>query len=221
MFIYIYIIVFIELLTLTSILCIPGNKHIAYGDKKGPGLKQVIDVSCSEGDLRLALQISKNVIISKDKSIEASILHIQSAINFIMFANIDNAIDLHLRAKAANSTIIPPLAELNLKGNKCGGLGDIFYVGAVLIKQFVDSRDKDIIERNRIRIEGLTTMITLTSDSGLHSAAESHISEALKLAPNVSIYIFYIFRNILIIYLYLLKGYIITNKISSINTRSL
>jgi len=186
MIIIIYIIVL--LLLLSTILCIPGNKHIAYGDKKGPGLKQVLDVSCSEGDLRLALQISKNVIISKDKSIEASILHIQSAINFIMFADIEKAIDLHLRAKVANATIIPPLAELNLKGNKCGGLGDIFYVGAVLIKQFVDSRDKDIIEKNRIRLEGLTTMITLTSDSGLHSAAESHSSEALKINPNVSMY---------------------------------
>lgn len=175
----------LSLLVLGYVYSIPGNKHVAYGDKKGPGLKQVLDVSCSDGDLRLALQISKNVITTNDKYIEASILHIQSAINFIMFADIETAIDLHLKAKAANATIIPPLANLHLQGNQCGGLGDIFYVGAVLIKQNVDSRDKDIDEKNRIRVEGLTTMITLTSDSGLHSASENHINEALKLSPNV------------------------------------
>jgi phage shock protein PspC (stress-responsive transcriptional regulator) len=52
---------------------------------------------------------------------------------------------------------------LHLAGKSCGGLGDIFYVVAVIIKQLVDT---DLAYNSLIT--GYMTMISLTSDSGLH-----------------------------------------------------
>jgi hypothetical protein len=75
--------------------------------------------------------------------------------------------------------VIPPLAALHISGKQCGGLGDIFYVSAVIIKQLVDSNDS-----TDVLVSGLTTLITLTSDSGLHREAESHMVTALSLHPD-------------------------------------
>jgi predicted O-linked N-acetylglucosamine transferase (SPINDLY family) len=81
---------------------------------------------------------------------------------------------------------MPPLPEFHLKGVKCGGLSDLYYVSAVVIKQFIDEKEKAIpvsFEQHEKELkEALTTLITLTSDSGLYSAANKHLSNALSLS---------------------------------------
>jgi hypothetical protein len=103
-------------------------------------------------------------------------------------------VSLHLQAKGKNSSVIPPLAQLHLSGQHCGGLGDLFYVTAVLTKQLVDaktsSQSGDIASSSSSAIytdvlfEGHTTLLTLTADSGLHNAAEVHLARALDLRPD-------------------------------------
>lgn len=81
---------------------------------------------------------------------------------------------------------MPPLPEFHLKGVKCGGLSDLYYVSAVVIKQFIDEKEKatpvSFEQHEKELKEALTTLITLTSDSGLYSAANKHLSNALSLS---------------------------------------
>ena len=95
-------------------------------------------------------------------------LHIESALRYILHADVDQATRLHRRAKAVNATLTPPLAALYLAQHPCPGLGDIFYVSAVSIKQLVDGGGLPTV------LAGSKTMISLLSDSGLPQAAEAH-----------------------------------------------
>lgn len=140
-----------------------------------PSVEMVVATACDDGDLKLAERMVKTI----NNINSAELLHIQSALEFILYADVDSSISLHKKAKYINSTVIPPLASLHLSGKACGGLGDIFYVGAVLIKQMVDNNAT--IDS---RVSSFTTMITLCSDSGLHAAAEAHLNRALSLEPN-------------------------------------
>ncbi|RYG62425.1 hypothetical protein EON64_17875, partial [archaeon] len=113
-------------------------------------------------------------------------LFMLSALEVLLFSNIDKAIDLHKRAKALSSTTMPPLAELHLKGKKCGGLADLYYVAAVITKQMVDLHDQisplgRAVSSTEDWLEHLETLVTLTADSGLHEAAEAHMQSALRL----------------------------------------
>ena len=123
-----------------------------------------------------------NLWVSDKKFIDfgndASALHCRSALEFLLRANSTGAISLHKAAKYQNATLVPPLAALHLNGNLCTGLGDIFYVTAVIIKQLVDSNNSD-----KVRLNGHKTLITLLSDSGLSNEAEIHLSAALLLDP--------------------------------------
>lgn len=140
-----------------------------------PSVEMVATIACDNGDLKLAEKMAKTINVTNS----AELLHIQSALEFILYANVEASISLHKKAKEINGAVMPPLASLHLSGKACGGLGDIFYVGAVLTKQMVDNNAT--IES---RISSFTTMITLCSDSGLHEAAEFHLNQALLLKPN-------------------------------------
>ena len=65
-------------------------------------------------------------------------LHIESGLTYILHADLDRAAVLHRQAKEVNATLTPPLAALYLAQHACPGLGDIFYVSAVTIKQYID-----------------------------------------------------------------------------------
>ena len=73
--------------------------------------------------------------------------HIRGALSFLLHGDITSAVNWHLLAKATDPTTTPPLAGLHLTGQGCGGLGDIFYVMAVVTKQFADSQVAGYIDR--------------------------------------------------------------------------
>jgi hypothetical protein len=145
-------------------------------------VEEVLNTACNKGDLKLAeemsLEISSSLSLSSKYEL-AMTYHIRSGITYILDANAIKAVELHKIAKSYNNTMIPPLASLHLNGEICGGLGDIFYVTAVIIKSFVDS-DIDIEKE----YSGATTMITLCMDSGLPTASENHLLTAIRIKPN-------------------------------------
>lgn len=131
---------------------------------------KILDV-CEGGDIWKAERELKHFT-------SASALHCSSAFAMIIRANCSKAVRLHKMAKGRNSTLIPPLASLHLQGNNCNGLGDVYYVTAVIIKQLVDSG----VSRE-VQINGHKTLITLLQDSGLPNEAEVHLRAALALQP--------------------------------------
>ncbi len=133
----------------------------------------VLDLACHQGSLYESFKICKTLPDSSETSF------ILASFELILNSNAKKAVMLHREGKLLNASVVPPLAKLHLDGNSCGGMGDVFYVTAVIIKELVDSN----IDTSKL-LNGLTTLITLTSDSGLHHAAEKHISHALKLNPN-------------------------------------
>jgi hypothetical protein len=138
--------------------------------------------------LNLALKMAQRLtaIASEGEGKElAGALHAQAALSLILQADVDAAMELHARAKRVDGSVIPPLAQQHLDGRSCGGLGDLFYVSAVMIKQLLDARNKTpSVEYNTTLHEGFTTLVTLTADSGLHGAAEAAMSKALQNRPN-------------------------------------
>jgi hypothetical protein len=141
----------------------------------GISLKDVVEsVICSEGDLHRG-----HDLLSQEHRNSAGGLHSLAALEVILHANITGATSLFRLAKSLSATTIPPLAQLHLNGNSCGGIGDLYYIAAVIIKQMIDSN----IDPQGWQ-EALTTLITLSADSGLHREADGLWQEALSLAPD-------------------------------------
>lgn len=114
-------------------------------------VERAITTAC-EGDLYTALELImtfNNIVPSNMAS--AGGLHIESALQYILHANVTAAVSLHKQAKLLNATLVPPLAALYLAQHMasessqspqtaaCPGLGDMFYVSAVSIKQIADN----------------------------------------------------------------------------------
>lgn len=163
------------LLSIVLLGCGLGTKHNFVRARSSTlTLEGRLDKLCREGDL---YGLFKYFSHAKEK--DASILFGLSALNLILHSNVSEAVRLHLAAKALSPTTIPPLANIYLQGKSCGGMSDLFYVGAVIVKQMVDSNIEE-----RAWKEALTTLITLTSDTGLSEAAEAHLQHALRLSPD-------------------------------------
>ena len=93
-----------------------------------------------------------------------------------MNANVDDAVALQKLGKSMDFTALPPLAKRHLDGLDCAGLGDLFYVTAVIIKELVDT-NKALPNV----LKAFKTLVTLTSDSGLPHAGEALIQTAIAL----------------------------------------
>jgi predicted O-linked N-acetylglucosamine transferase (SPINDLY family) len=132
----------------------------------------VIEQLCHNGDVYAAFDAFASL------PHDARALHSSSALQLILHADVDEAVALHKLAKAKDPTAIPPLAKRHLDKVECAGLGDLFYVSAVIIKELVDT-NKAV--PNTLR--ALKTLITLTSDLGLPHAAENAINLGLSLDP--------------------------------------
>jgi hypothetical protein len=150
--------------------------HASTSTSTGSGkLDALLEKICSKGELEESLPRLRKF------SNNAAALHSLSALETILHSNITGAVALHRQAKQLSPTTIPPLAQMHLNGRSCGGLADLFFITAVIIKQMVDSNIDPVKWQ-----EALTTLITLTADSGLHKAAETHLQTALSLAPDDS-----------------------------------
>ena len=102
-----------------------------------------------DGDLYTALELIMSFNTLPNTVASAGGLHIESALQYILHANVTAAVNLHKQAKSLNATLVPPLAALYLAQHMssespqtvptCPGLGDMFYVSAVSIKQIADN----------------------------------------------------------------------------------
>ena len=129
-----------------------------------------IDRLCTSGDLYAGLLDFQRF------NHDAQALHCSAALELILNANVDNAVSLQKLGKSTDFTAIPPLAKRHLDGQDCAGLGDLFYVTAVIIKELVDT-NKALPNV----LKAMKTLVTLTSDSGLPHAGESLIQTAMAL----------------------------------------
>jgi predicted O-linked N-acetylglucosamine transferase (SPINDLY family) len=132
-----------------------------------------IERLCTYGDLYQGINDFRAI---KD---DALALHSLAALELILNANVDSAVALQKLGKATDFTAIPPLAKRHLDGIDCAGLGDLFYVSAVIIKELVDT-NKALPNV----LKALKTLVTLTSDSGLPHAGEALIQTAIALDPH-------------------------------------
>ena len=154
---------FIILLLCVSIQLLTAFQHSS---------QDIIQNLCENGDLYSAFE--KFQTIQDD----AQAYHCLSSLQLILYSNVDEAVDVHKLGKITDFTVIPPLAKMHLDGIDCAGLGDLFYVTAVIVKELVDT-NKALPNV----IKALKTLITLTSDSGLHHASEIAIQLAITLDP--------------------------------------
>lgn len=134
-------------------------------------LPQILEFACA-GDLRKAYDLAS-------KNQDAGSLHTRSELDLIINANLEDATLWHEVAKEMDRKVVPPLAKLYLDGKTCNGLADIFYVSAVSIKKLVEEQLSD-----KSQYTAHLTMITLLSDSGLHTEAETHLQRGLALMPH-------------------------------------
>ena len=154
---------FIILLLCVSIQLLTAFQHSS---------QDIIQNLCENGDLYSAFENFQTI---QD---DAQAYHCLSSLQLILYSNVDEAVNLHKLGKITDFTVIPPLAKMHLDGNDCAGLGDLFYVTAVIVKELVDT-NKALPNV----IKALKTLITLTSDSGLHHASEIAIQLAITLDP--------------------------------------
>ena len=136
----------------------------------------ILQTCCEEGNLPKCYRLTEESIRA------APILLIRSTLELILFANVTGAVFWRREGKALNSSALPPLALLHMNGNDCGGLGDIFYVSAIMIQTLSASDDSLPLPTTKL-IEIFSQLITLLADSGLQNAVEVHLRNALSLHP--------------------------------------
>jgi predicted O-linked N-acetylglucosamine transferase (SPINDLY family) len=109
----------------------------------------------------------------------SEIYHTLSALEFILYGNIETAILMYDQALLLNSTSISPLLYIsNHSTTTCCNcnLQDIYFVTIMLI------RDLHHEYNNEKLLNGYISLITLTSDYGVLST-ENHILQSLRLDP--------------------------------------
>lgn len=148
-------------------------------------IEDITNLCCVRGELLRCLEACE-FANAKDN---ADIYLVRSTLELILHANLTGAIELRRIAKSINATSLPPLALQHMNGLSCGGLGDLFYVSAIVIQTYAASEISPV--RPTIQyFNTVSQLLTLISDSGLHSAAEVHASHALNLFPNKSSLLF-------------------------------
>lgn len=160
----------ITIVLLVLFICISLSQQVSYN--------KILDTCCKNGDLYTCLQMCSN---EYDKSAEAFL--IRSNLELILNANLTAAVMWRKLGKALNSSALPPLALLHLNGNDCGGLGDLFYVSAIMIQNYASFDDTNMATKKQI-IESSSQLITLLADSGLHNATEIHLQHSVSLFPD-------------------------------------
>ena len=158
----------------------------------------ILNVACEKGDLpaayRMATELS-GTLSGEDSGLVASTLHIKSCLELVTQGNYSAAVNYHQEAKAVDKTVVPPLAALHLAEKTCGGISDIFFVSAVIIKELANE-DKEATKPREIPMtelkpaspafakqvyDGFQTLITLTFDSGLHMETDRLVNRAISM----------------------------------------
>jgi hypothetical protein len=198
-------------LSLLFLLCIILIFHVYCFSSV---FETIIHSICHDGELENGYSQIKSIILEfeekeNDENTTSSLsfstvqyvklYHTLSELELILFSHFQESLLYHRKGKNLSSSnlnpsemkVIPPLPELHLSGISCGGVGDLYYVSAVIIKSMID-RDtvettgkpaESVKQSKHLKgdLESLMTLITLTSDSGLTQASERHLSHAFQL----------------------------------------
>jgi hypothetical protein len=76
--------------------------------------------------------------------------------------DVAKAVAARRKAKAIDAQALPPLAVLFRDGHDCGGLGDVYWSGAFLLKKLDETNVSD-----EVAFEGHLQLSTVLEDSGL------------------------------------------------------
>ena len=88
------------------------------------------------------------------------------------------AVATRRRARALDATALPPLAVLFRDGDACGGLGDVYWSAAFLLKSLDETNSS-----TKVAFEGHLQLSTVLEDSGALSEAARHVERAALLKP--------------------------------------
>lgn len=183
------------------LLCLIACAHLAQaGDTLS--LKGLIDIACHEGNLQKALQYAKDLkeqleshFATTDSAELAGMCHARSELELIVNGDYEQALLFHKLGKSTDSTVVPHLAKLHMDGHTCGGISDVFFVSAVIIKQTIDKGlekgvtkfDPALFDAEMMHHaqEAFQTLITLTSDAGLHNEAAALVRRAAALLEDL------------------------------------
>ena len=145
-------------------------------------------------DYRLVSSLAKELTPESDPGMWL-VHYIQSCLELVVKGNYSAAVNYHQQAKAADKTVVPPLAALHLAENECGGISDIFFVGAVIIKGLANEDEAATVPRVMDMGEarpaskevadavykGFETLVTLSFDSGLHYETDALVKRAIAM----------------------------------------
>ena len=93
--------------------------------------------------------------------------------------DVAEAVAARRKAKALDPQALPPLAVLFRDGHDCGGLGDVYWSCAFLLKK-LDETDMD----KEVAFEGHLQLSTVLEDSGALVQASEHVRRASLIKPD-------------------------------------
>ena len=93
--------------------------------------------------------------------------------------DVAKAVAARRKAKALDAQALPPLAVLFRDGHDCGGLGDVYWSGAFLLKKLDETNVSD-----EVAFEGHLQLSTVLEDSGALVEASEHVRRASLIKPD-------------------------------------
>ncbi|KAJ1447418.1 hypothetical protein M885DRAFT_193267 [Pelagophyceae sp. CCMP2097] len=90
-------------------------------------------------------------------------------------------------AKASDSSAVPPLAELQMHGDSCSGLGDVYWMCAFAIRRLHEEPNPNTLSALRTTVEAHTALGILLADSGAFLEAEANFEAAYVLEPSAEL----------------------------------
>jgi tetratricopeptide (TPR) repeat protein len=97
---------------------------------------------------------------------------------YLIDGDVAEAVAARRKAKELDAQALPPLAVLFRDGHDCGGLGDVFWSCAFLLKK-LDETDMD----KEVAFEGHLQLSTVLEDSGALVEASEHVRRASLIRP--------------------------------------
>lgn len=116
-------------------------------------------------------------VLSADAS-HSPALHTLGALRLLLHADVDGAVALRARARAADPALMPPMALLHQQRAPLAGLGDVWFVAAATLRALLDAPGPVAPDADRH-----VSLATMLEDSGATDAAAVHFAAAAALRP--------------------------------------
>ena len=129
---------------------------------------QTVQRLCCEGDLERALSFTSSLLPASERH------SLMSVLSFVLHGDRSAAASHLAMARQLNASMPPPLVSLAELGD-CQAMSDLFFVSTAIVME------SGLSNATRQAVQGHKTLVTLASDVGLHSVAETHLSRCLEL----------------------------------------